>query len=173
MSELKACPFCGGEAKQVSQTFLGVEHKWIQCVPCGGSSNVEAWNRRPTPPPSGDGDVQRLRELFAALLEAAQSSNYNDCVEDSNAFERLVERLAAAEDAARSMSADVTKFGKKLASLEQEREELITAFVTGVPGWRVEQWMGDGWSWPTRESVDEMIQKFAALASDGEGPTSD
>lgn len=53
MSDLKKCPFCGGEA-EYNNNFDGFE--WIQCQECGARSSIErissdadpkdSWNRR-------------------------------------------------------------------------------------------------------------------------------
>jgi Lar family restriction alleviation protein len=62
MDELKPCPFCGGEAKNVSAGVAGPSNRWhagdpifaVNCIKCGASVPnryrndlvVEAWNRR-------------------------------------------------------------------------------------------------------------------------------
>lgn len=39
MSDLKKCPFCGGEAKVVTNANVGdMVHVWITCTKCGGAS---------------------------------------------------------------------------------------------------------------------------------------
>ena len=57
MSELRECPFCGGEAELVNYGLTG-KFEVVQCVDCGartrvfdpdikrGESVIEAWNRR-------------------------------------------------------------------------------------------------------------------------------
>lgn len=50
MTELKPCPFCGGEAKVIESKGL----YWVACMKCCASADViddrdkaiEAWNRR-------------------------------------------------------------------------------------------------------------------------------
>ena len=64
MSELKPCPFCGGEAKFgfSEKDYEGVYHAYIECSECGVSLNyggaslndlgwalVDAWNTRYKP----------------------------------------------------------------------------------------------------------------------------
>ena len=61
MSELKPCPFCGGEAKVVEYWLKGIankKHYWIECKACGVRKDnrrqgyrtrknaVDAWNKR-------------------------------------------------------------------------------------------------------------------------------
>lgn len=51
--ELKPCPFCGGNAEQRKNRFIGWEY-WIQCTKCGATTKSshyeklasEVWNRR-------------------------------------------------------------------------------------------------------------------------------
>jgi hypothetical protein len=52
VDELKACPFCGGEAKEYEVCHnKGGYDELFGCSSCGiGSDNPHAWNRR-TPPP--------------------------------------------------------------------------------------------------------------------------
>lgn len=53
MSELKACPFCGGEAK--INMGDGISSSFVYCISCGASANnylstlqaIKAWNTRP------------------------------------------------------------------------------------------------------------------------------
>jgi Lar family restriction alleviation protein len=61
MAELKPCPFCGGEAKLLTENFG--EYVWAKCEVCGVQTSryyvravvdgkdgekraIEAWNRR-------------------------------------------------------------------------------------------------------------------------------
>ncbi len=64
-SELKPCPFCGGEASNVSAGYAGPTNTWhagdrifaVDCKDCGASVPnryrnclvVEAWNKRVLP----------------------------------------------------------------------------------------------------------------------------
>ena len=43
MSDLKPCPFCGGEAYQTC--IVGT----VKCLQCGASTIVDNWNTRATP----------------------------------------------------------------------------------------------------------------------------
>ena len=43
MSELKPCPFCGGEAMR--SCIPGA----VKCMQCGASTIVDNWNTRPAP----------------------------------------------------------------------------------------------------------------------------
>ena len=53
MTELKPCPFCGGEA-HVVETIHGKTLPWVRCKDCGMETPmldteeeaIEAWNRR-------------------------------------------------------------------------------------------------------------------------------
>ena len=54
MSELSACPFCGGEARMMNdEQKLYLKH-WVQCSRCRASTDryrseeaaAEAWNQR-------------------------------------------------------------------------------------------------------------------------------
>ena len=69
MSELKPCPFCGGEG-----VADGVIAYWVSCGNfCGGQTSsytskdsaVEAWNTRATPPELAEAlaKIERVREL--------------------------------------------------------------------------------------------------------------
>lgn len=57
MTELKPCPFCGGEARLCHPKGYGITLGSVKCNSCGGStesftdddSAIEAWNTRPTP----------------------------------------------------------------------------------------------------------------------------
>ena len=52
MSELKPCPFCGGEAELMVGKYYGT--KWVECKTCHAESDafdtraeaIDAWNRR-------------------------------------------------------------------------------------------------------------------------------
>ncbi len=57
MSELKPCPFCGGEAKLYVRSIHGLlfgDYYWVKCEDCNAetasdfekSVAIEAWNRR-------------------------------------------------------------------------------------------------------------------------------
>lgn len=51
MSELKSCPFCGGEAKVFAKHYENGAHEWwVGCVKCGativGETSILAWNTR-------------------------------------------------------------------------------------------------------------------------------
>lgn len=60
MSELKPCPFCGGEAELSAGKFDGKETSYVLCKKCGACGEffivnpkyasaikaIEAWNRR-------------------------------------------------------------------------------------------------------------------------------
>ena len=54
MSELKHCPFCGGEAKMSHEVTCGYETFWIHCLECHSQANyghteaeaIAAWNSR-------------------------------------------------------------------------------------------------------------------------------
>lgn len=83
---------------------------------------TERLMNKPTPaPPDQDGDEKRLRELFATLIEAACASNYNECVEDSNAFDRLMARL---RDAERMVSWEKENLLARAEAAEAERDQL-------------------------------------------------
>lgn len=47
MSELKPCPFCGGEA-----FHRGYDVVW--CKKCSAEAHVDDWNRRPDAPSAGE-----------------------------------------------------------------------------------------------------------------------
>lgn len=61
MNELKACPFCGGEAKYIPIIINGVNlvlsEGYVKCENCGCSTDkvkmypeaIKDWNRRPAP----------------------------------------------------------------------------------------------------------------------------
>lgn len=47
MTELKPCPFCGGEAEDVLEWFDECGECRIECTQCGASvDTVDAWNTR-------------------------------------------------------------------------------------------------------------------------------
>lgn len=54
MSELKPCPFCGGEAKQSGEKFERTILSWVYCTSCGAAGGyrgteaeaIDAWNTR-------------------------------------------------------------------------------------------------------------------------------
>lgn len=56
MTELKRCPFCGGEAEIIEHIFGTLEHSYgVECTDCGAKTwqfysektdVIEAWNRR-------------------------------------------------------------------------------------------------------------------------------
>lgn len=54
MNELLPCPFCGGEARQSSETFERTILQWVYCASCGSAGGyrhteaeaIAAWNTR-------------------------------------------------------------------------------------------------------------------------------
>lgn len=56
MTELKQCPFCGGDAvfKREIGTIMEYEYYWVMCKKCGVSTReyktvktaIDKWNRR-------------------------------------------------------------------------------------------------------------------------------
>lgn len=82
MSELKPCPFCGGEARLTSFDDGPVKRWFIQCkkhIECGGrmiakpteTEAIVAWNRRASD--NKDAEIERLKENIKAL----ENDNYN------------------------------------------------------------------------------------------------
>ena len=75
MTELKHCPFCGGEAKCIE--FYGLYH--VICCNCHiagkdcstRESAVSAWNTRPIEDLKDDENA-RLREALEVILDEAQ-----------------------------------------------------------------------------------------------------
>ncbi len=61
MSELKPCPFCGGEAYQTC--IVGT----VKCLQCGASTIVDNWNDRATPE-LPDGYCEEDRNGCASLI---------------------------------------------------------------------------------------------------------
>lgn len=87
--ELLPCPFCGGEAKLVSNTSSTVQCQNDQCIigdpaPFNDFSHrhdaITAWNTRatPTPPIEGrDADVERDVRI---ILQAVADADSEDCI---------------------------------------------------------------------------------------------
>ncbi|MCK4820433.1 Lar family restriction alleviation protein [bacterium] len=63
MSELKPCPFCGGE--EIVGTSFGVDGSEYQCQSCGAAVGTDMWNQR------ADGwmSTKKLAALFHNTYE--------------------------------------------------------------------------------------------------------
>jgi len=65
MSELKACPFCGGEAEKTRTCLPDAysDHDIIACKKCNATmdnASVKDWNTRPEPEVLAEGEVTRI-----------------------------------------------------------------------------------------------------------------
>lgn len=84
MTELRSCPFCGGEPEMISG---GPGSHYVTCSGCGATTDdgsteraIAAWNRRAltaTPPPAkaGEGEAQHSDKLRQGLQSAVDSIN--------------------------------------------------------------------------------------------------
>ena len=71
MSELKSCPFCGGEACEAIGEQNGKPWPYIECIDCAAMGEPEIWNKRqsatPQPPrESLDKQVERQDDAAEA-----------------------------------------------------------------------------------------------------------
>lgn len=84
MSDLKPCPFCGGDAEWVDihdDEYGNTGGSVIECMSCGASTHVEfgfkenltsAWNTRATPDPLSDPRVKSLVRAIKEVLVNAE-----------------------------------------------------------------------------------------------------
>ena len=50
MSDLKPCPFCGGENLNKINLKEGSDFTLVTCLDCGGGNAIAAWNTRSADP---------------------------------------------------------------------------------------------------------------------------
>ena len=78
MSELKRCPFCGGEAK-----LVGDKYHWVLCDGCQGGSHafetveeaINAWNTRKP--------LDRIVECLEHKIHKLHNVNWNAAIEEA------------------------------------------------------------------------------------------
>lgn len=92
--EIKACPFCGGEAKLMlttSDATIDHRHTVVCARPCGGSGQVatspalaiEAWNNRA-------GDRQTTTPESTGVKALASASGYDAWLDEVKRIARLM-----------------------------------------------------------------------------------
>lgn len=78
-TELKPCPFCGGEASTWAQVTLHPPGFEIECDSCGASTSAdpiedkarEAWSTR-----TADKEIERLREALREIQKFGHSDGH-------------------------------------------------------------------------------------------------
>ena len=114
MTELKPCPFCGGEPYNVPQTCsysaIGQQHFYrVLCKNCAADTPPQStpdaaivfWNTRATPRTDGDdGELVELLLGLAAKFEGQGGKHYSaalfsECAARITALSAEVERLTA------------------------------------------------------------------------------
>lgn len=94
MSEIKSCPFCGGEAKSYSTNrgFWGVDCESNECFThtmvadyITEEEAIEAWNTRVDVPETNVGKTKAIDEFASALLKNA--------VVDKSVVRRVAEQM--------------------------------------------------------------------------------
>lgn len=104
MTELKPCPFCGGEA-QLTDAFqkgwrvgcslrnLCKVHPYVRCTGKGARKRaIEAWNNRPSPWHTGEPTEEGwyvIKTKHGSLFLVQKNSN-GFWIEDKFGYERLV-----------------------------------------------------------------------------------
>ena len=95
MSELKKCPFCGGEARWATR-----DKHWSECAVCGteginseySEDCIEAWNtRKPV-----ERILERLEEKGAECKERAKEELNEFCLEMFHAYENEADGIKKA-----------------------------------------------------------------------------
>lgn len=83
MSELKRCPFCGGQAKTRQHEYLGEVFYWEECTICNCRTGIhsikevvkEMWNLRTSEP------IRTPEEEGLAILKAIECCVKGNCEE--------------------------------------------------------------------------------------------